>query len=214
MMFTIFNYINPIKLIVLFTFIYCCLFLKKTTIINKCLFSLLLLALVTEVINSISSFYNFKLGFISNFYVILHHSIWIIILRFHFKLTFINLIIITFISISILDIIINKGLFKFNYQTFVLGSLCYLILFIYESAIQLKKENLSFFQTNKFLLICAPLLFFIGLSFMFGFKSKELTSTYLFMDIKLYSFISFLVNIIYYTLINLYIYKERKLQNG
>lgn len=112
-----------------------------------------------------------------------------------------------------LYIVFFEGKFKINKITFVLGAFIYLAFVFFESFYQLKKENLSFFESNRFILIIAPLLFFLGFSLMFGFIKKDIRSTIIYGNTNLYKFVSYYVNLIYYAIINIYIYKERRLRN-
>ena len=79
-----------------------------------------------------------------------------------------------------------------------------------ESFYQLKQENFPFFFSNQFLLLMAPVLFFIGLTFMLGFKNHEILMAVFFGKLQLYKTINIVVNIVYYTLLNIYIYREKK----
>ena len=115
-----------------------------------------------------------------------------------------------YIIFSIINWLAIEGSSGFNYYTFVVGAFLYLIFFIIESFYRLSKEDFAFFLANDFILLLAPILLFLGLSFMFGFKSKLVTSTMLFPNIKLYDAIVYFVNVVYYVLLNMYIYKERK----
>ena len=150
----------------------------------------------------------------SSIYVILHHTLWLVLLFANVRLPkpYKNIIITVFLTSAILNLLFFEGFHKFNYYTFIAGALIYLVAFILESFYQLQKEKLDFFQSNTYLILCAPVLFFIGFSFMFGFKSRSVTSAVVFGSVKLYAFISCFANIAYYTIINIYIYKERKLK--
>lgn len=151
----------------------------------------------------------------SSVYIIIHHFLWLLILFDQVQCATIykKTLLLLFLIWAVFNLCFFEGFFKFNTYTFITGAFIYLVIFISESFRQLQKENLGFFQSNSYLLLCSPLLFFTGLSFMFGFKSKAVTSVEIFNSIKLYSFISYFVNTIYYTLLNLYIYKERQLKN-
>lgn len=212
---SIFEIINVIKVIVLITFIISIKNLNWNNIVHKKVILILALSLIIELINSIFMFYKLPIGIILSFYTIINFLFWILLLSniINVRKEVTILILFIFFMFSSINLFIFEGLIHFNYQTFVFGSFIYLSIFIYNSFKQLQNEKLSFFQSNNYLLLCAPVLFFIGLSFMFGFKSKALTSYIVFGNIKLYTFISYFVNIIYYTLINIYIYRERKLQN-
>jgi len=96
-----------------------------------------------------------------------------------------------------------------NYYTFIFGALLYVILFIYESYNQLREENLMYFLSNNYLLLFAPVYFFFGMGLMLGFKPLQVTRMILFGQVTLYVFIVNIVCIAYYTLINIYIYREK-----
>jgi hypothetical protein len=207
---SIFEIINVIKIIVLVTFIISKKYLSWNNIVQKNVILILALSLIIELINSIFMFYKLPIGIIISFYTIINFLFWILLLSniINLRKEVTILILFIFFMFSSINLFIFEGLIHFNYQTFVFGSFIYLSIFICSSFKQLQNEKLSFFQSNNYLLLCAPVLFFIGLSFMFGFKSKALTSYIVFGNIKLYTFISYFVNIIYY------IYRERKLQNA
>lgn len=144
---------------------------------------------------------------------IIHHSFWIVLIGDFLTTRKIKPIaIIIFLTFSLGNLLFIEGP-KLNYLTFIAGALIYLVLFIFESFTQLKNENLSFFKSNTYLLLFAPVLFFLGFSFLFGFRNFDLRNTIVFGKTDLYTFICYFVNIIYYSLINLYIYKEQKLKN-
>lgn len=100
-----------------------------------------------------------------------------------------------------------EGMYVFNYWTFVASAFLYLLLFIYLSFEKLKMEELNFLTSNGYLLLCAPLLFFLGLSFMFGFGSRLITASPVYGNIVLYDCIIYFVNIVYYGLINVYLFR-------
>ncbi|HOZ75056.1 MAG TPA: hypothetical protein PLS51_02895 [Flavobacterium sp.] len=106
------------------------------------------------------------------------------------------------------------GVSDFSCLAFVFGAFIYLIIFIVESFYELQREAFSFFLSNQFLLLSAPILFFIGLSAALGFQDRALIRTVLFSNVSLYEFIAYFVNIIYYTLIIVYIYREKKLKDA
>ncbi|NHM05732.1 hypothetical protein G4D82_00730 [Flavobacterium sp. CYK-4] len=101
-----------------------------------------------------------------------------------------------------------------NQKTFVFGALIYIALFIYESFKNLSKENLAFFSNNDYTILFAPVYFFMGMSFTLGFGDFKLLDYLIYNDITLYSLINCFVNIVYYGLIDFYIYKEQKLKNA
>jgi len=98
----------------------------------------------------------------------------------------------------------------FNKIIMIVGALLYLIIFIILSSKNLNFERIDFFKSNHFILISSPIIFFFGLSILFGFNSKKLFDTIVFGRTNLYNFIIIFVNIIYYSLLNIYIIKEKK----
>jgi hypothetical protein len=111
---------------------------------------------------------------------------------------------------SVLLIFYWEGTKSLNNYSFVLGTFIYVISFILFSFKFLKQEKFSWLLSNNYLLLISPILFFLGHSFMFAFDSQSLYYTKLFKNINLYPIVSYFVSIIYYSLINLYIYKENK----
>jgi hypothetical protein len=169
---------------------------------------------INEFLNSISQYLKFENGVFNSISILFHHSLWLLILKdsVHFA-KIVMWSIISFIIFGLCNLFFFEGWQHFNYYTFTLGAFLYLILFIIESFYQLKRENFTFFLSNNAILLLAPVLFFIGLSFMFAFKSKVISTTIIFGSVELYTVIIYFVNIVYYSLINLYIYREKKVAN-
>lgn len=208
-------FLKPIKFIVLFTLLFAVFTLNRQKQINKYLITILVICFVTELINSVLRFNGENVSLSTTISIIIHHSFWLLLLSnfISFKNIF-NVLFTFFIICSIVNLVYGEGLSHFNFITFITGAFIYIIIFVYESFYQLRKENFPFFLSNDYLLLSAPVIFFFGLSFMFGFKSKEVTSNIVFGEVKLYDIIIYFVNIIYYSLINIYIYREKKLANA
>lgn len=202
--------INFIKVLIFSTFLIASLFLNKGKKLNQILFLLIFVNFFTEIFNSILICNTIPIRLSASISIIIHNIIWLYIIQYKKKIT----IILIYLSFSIFNLFFIENCNEFNYNSFIVGAITYSILFVYKSFYELKKENLVFFTSNNYILLCVPVLFFIGLSFMFAFQSKQLTLFIVFGNIKLYTLINYFVNIIYYSLINLYIYKERKLQNA
>ncbi|MFC7772497.1 hypothetical protein [Flavobacterium sp. GCM10027622] len=202
--------INWIKIYVLFTLIFAfTLGFQKGT--YKILITILMVSFGTELINSTLLFVKRPIGFSSTINVILHHGLWLVLLyRNSQSKKIMEIITLVFICFAVFNLFFLEGTEQFNYNTFIFGALLYIGAFIWESFRHLKQENFDFFTANKYLLLAAPVLFFFGLSFVFGFKSKELATTVVFDHIKLYPLIMTVVNALYYTLLNIYIFKEKK----
>ena len=174
---------------------------------------ILIISFLTEVISSTLRYNSLPTALPTTISVIIHHSCWLYLLYIQFKKKIILYLTIIFILFAI-GYICYDGCYYFNYYTFVLGGLLYVSIFIFNSFMLLKQEKLSFILSNNYLLLFSPVIFFLGCSMMFGFNSQDITSYMIFGNIKLYDFIIYFVNIIYYSLINIYIYREKKLNRA
>ena len=72
----------------------------------------------------------------------------------------------------------------------------------------LKQEDLTLFRSNTYILLSIPLVFFIGLIIIFGFRNSGIRAIKI-GHMKLYSIISLMANTIFYTLVNIYTFKSR-----
>lgn len=211
------DFINkPIKLFILCTFIYGTYnLLWKRKKAHLYLVIILTICITTEICNSFLIFYKRDINFCSSLSVLLHNTLWLLLIRKHifFKKVF-NVLFTGYLFYSLINLFYINSINNFNYSTFIAGAFLYIAIFIYESFYQLKKENFNYFLSNTFLLLFSPVLFFLGLSFYFGFQNSDLGDIHIFGSIKLYSFIIYFVNLVYYSLINIYIYREKKLQNA
>lgn len=199
---------NLVNTYVLISFIILLLFYSAKTKYFIHLLIILILSLLNEVI------YFLKLEtypFTSTLYIILLFIIWLLILQktFQIPLALLQTVLAVFVVFSLTNLLFIEKM-SFNKYTFVFGSLIYMVMYLIYSFKLLKTENLSLFISNDFLLISAPILFFLGMSFLFGFRSYELTSTIVFGKMTLYKIIVYFVNLVYYTMMNLFILKERK----
>jgi len=173
------------------------------------------MSLLTEIFSTFLEYFNYSLGLTYSLSMIINGSLWLVLISEVFlNKKAASILLAAFLLFSIINLFFGEGLTNCNFNTFIVGAFIYISIFIYESFYQLKKENLSFFLSNNYLLLSSPILFFFGLSFVFGFKSRELAETTIFGNIRLYEFIIYFVNIIYYTLINIYIYREKRLKHA
>lgn len=144
---------------------------------------------------------------------IIYLSIWLVIITQVDELMSLRKIILSgFITFGFANLFFIEQS-NLNHLTFIIGALIYISLFLYFSYHQLNRENLSYFTQNEYLLLFTPVIFFFGFSFMFGFRNLEISNAIIYQNISLYTFIGYFVNLIYYSLANLYIYRERKLIN-
>lgn len=210
--------LHLIDFYIFFTFIYLC---TKFAFGNKFYdYRFLIILMLINVINVLLSdylvFINYSVKINSNIYVFLHNFTWLFLILNITKIKNIDkkLLLFIYFVFCLINFIFFEGLDKFNTNFFIISSIFYVLYYIIVCFKKLKTENFDFFLSNNFILITSPLFFFIGLSFMFSFKSKDLTTFIIFGNLKLYTLINYFVNIIYYTLINIYIFRERKQQNG
>lgn len=200
-----------IKVYILITLLYCCFRLSFNDILSRLILFLLVLNFSTEVINSILKALGYAFASITTVSIIIHQGLWLYILsKFASRKRAAFFSVLFFIFFSIINVLFIEGIYAFNYYTFVLGSMLYATLFVYECFIQLRKENLFFFQSNAIIALFAPMLFLLGMSLLFAFRDYNLTSLKLFGGITLYLGVNLFVNLIYYSLLNLYIYREHK----
>ncbi len=197
---------NPAKLLVWFTFFHALYALDKNTLVKKLFFIILSINFFTEVFTSVLYYNSISVSLLTSLNIILHNSIWIYILLYVFKKEKFAFWLLTILGLfSFVNLLFFEGTTQFNYLTFVVSSFCYVVPYIYFSFSFLKKENLFFFKSSNFLLVSAPLPFFLGLSFMFAFQTKLITTVLVFNNITLFMVISYLVNFIYYGVLNYYI---------
>lgn len=210
----VYHFLTPLKIIVLLTLLSGLLFLDRKKQIHRHLLTILWVCFLTEAINSILIVNKKTIGLFVSISIIIHHGLWIWMLAKNAaQKNAAFLLLGCFLLFGLINISFFEGTKEFNDYTFVFGAFIYIIIFIYESFCKLRLENFDFFTSNTFILLTVPVLFFFGYSFMFAFNSKNVTSFLLFGQLKLYTFISYFVNIVYYSLINLYIYREKKLKH-
>lgn len=205
---------NFVQLLVLFTFV-SALFRYRKDPIYRTLVGILIISLGNELITYYLLIVGKSLAMFYSINVMLHHALWLYLLSQIVRLKQLVLYVLSaYIAFSLINLTMLQGLANFNTNTFILGALFYLILFIIDSFSRLKSEELTFFTSSKYILLCAPLLLFITLSFMMGFKSRTVYDVKIFGDATLYQSIAHFANLIYYILINIYIFDKKKLENG
>lgn len=202
--------ITPIQLYIIFSLIWVLINYVPKKKVNY-LVLIISGGIFNEVISNFHKLEKENFSFNSNIYLLIYSLFWFLILlegsKFRKQIIY---ILSFFIFFWTLDFLFFAQLSHFCTNSFILGALFYLIIFTYQSFYELKNNNLTFFQNNDYLLQSAPILLFLGLSFVLGFKNKALQNTIIFGTINLYQFISYFVNIVYYTIINVYIFKEKK----
>lgn len=208
------HFLNPIKIIVALAFCYAAFNLDRKKPLNRKILAILLVCLLTEIINSVLKSSGKSTNLSTSLSIIAHGALWLWLLAGLVAIRMVALAaLLVFLIFALADLFFLEGLWRFNYYPFVAGAFLYIVIFIYESFYRLYKEDFEFFLDRKYLLLLAPVLFFFGVSFMFGFKSKEVTSSLVFGRVKLYTFIIYFVNSAYYGLVAGYVFRERKERN-
>lgn len=195
-----------VKIYILLTLVHYLFFNK-----NKELLVVLVLGAANSIVSTVFKCYDISIAFNSYLYILFHTLVWLYVIKREMQSKkFATIGIVVFFIFSVYLLLIAESIIKVDSPLlFIVGALFYLIFFLFLSFKQLRNENLAFFTNNNFILLFSPILFFIGFSFVFAFKNRNLNETILWEDISLYNLISYFINIIYYSLINLYIYKER-----
>jgi len=202
--------INPIFILIFIDFLLGWFFLNKKEKINLLLISVLSVSLFLEILSIYLLLHKNNLNFLYSIGFLIHNVLWLLILTNSFKKSNYNYITVLYVVFGICNyFFIEKD--KLNYLTFIAGALLYILIFLFESFKKLAQENLSFFNLNAFLLIIAPILFFLGFSLLLGFRDSYLFYEKVFLNITLYIFIMYFVNIFYYLIIFIYIIKSREI---
>jgi hypothetical protein len=205
------DFLSIVHFLVFTSFLFSIYGLSWKIQIHRYLIIILSVFMLNEIIGIISHLYAYTFKINSTITTFIHSVLWLLILKESVRFPkIVTGLMIVFITFSLCDVFFIEGWQLFNCYSFILGAFMYLIIFLIESFYQLRQENFPFFFSNQFILLMAPVLFFIGLTFMLGFKSHELLTTVFFGKLKLYRTIIIIVNIVYYTLLNIYIYREKK----
>lgn len=208
---TILPFMNFTQLLVLISFFVVLITYDRHNKLHRILLVILAASLINEIVCLVLLYKKVNIGLVYTINNLTHHPLWLYLLFQTSQRKMLGRIVLTaFLTYGIVNMFSFEGLEKFNYNTFIFGAFLYLIFFIWESFYRLKKEDFAFFLSNNYLLIFAPVLFFFGLSVIFGFKSRELSTTVIFGNIPLYTVIGYFVNIVYYGMIIFYMYREQK----
>ena len=195
------KFINPINILVLVTFIMGLIFLNKKNRIKFLLFLLLTFCLLIEILSIILLNYHQNITILYSLGFITHNTIWLFMIFSVFKKRYYRkLIILFFVSFSLFNLFfIEKQ--ELNHFTFIFGALLYIFILLFECSKTLLSDNLEIFKSNDFLVLLAPVMFFFGFSFIFGFRNSELRFVKVLFETELYTFISNFVNFLYYFII-------------
>ncbi len=185
---------------------------------DKKIDNLLLIILVISFLNEVLSYFlvieHKNIAINSSVYAGCLLFCWLQIMMIHFNNKFKPVVLFVFAFFAGINLLFFDGLYRFNSYTFLFGSSLYIVIFCFNFYNLLRREVLNSIRNNDFILILSPLLFLIGFSLIFSFKTKSIDTIKIFNFLSLYSFISYFANMVYYTLINIYIFRERKLKNA
>lgn len=188
------------------------LFLPKKDRVDITLLFILSLSVASELLSFI---FHPALRQIYNVYFILSFGLWLLLASGSTNnLLLMKLTISIFFVLAVLNLNFFQDFTRLNTNTFIAGSFLYCIQFLLESFKRLKKDDLDFFMNDHFLLLFSPVLFFVGFSFIFGFNDSPIKDTIILPGIDLYTFVSYLVNITFYTLLNIYCIRRFKSSKG
>ena len=206
--------INVTQCFVFFSFFFAFSKIDRKNILHCVLLAILFTSSLTELTTFLCLYY--KKNFAINYTIsaIIQNSLWLFLLFYVTKhLFFFKYLIIVYVTFGIINLTLIQGDIVSNHFTFIFGALFYLIVFVFESFNQLKKENLLFFQSDDYLLIFSPVIFFLGYTLISAFNSSLLSSTKILGGIVLYNLIGYFINCLYYSLIIIYFYKQSKIKN-
>lgn len=201
---------KPIQWYIIFTSLMTILFVRPTNLKLRLIVLIMVVNGISEIGSIALQCQHTRIGTWSNVVLWLHHCLYLLLLicsvskRKIYPLAFI-----AFVLFAVINFFFITGIVNYNFDTFIIGSFLYLIIFIHESFYELKRENFQFFLSNHYLVLIAPVLFFFGISAVFAFKDYNLPYVTVFGGIGLYAFVVNLVNIVYYSLINIYIYRKK-----
>ncbi len=211
-MFDFLKDINLIQIYILCTLLFSITLIKYKRLDHKLLLLVLGLSFMNEIIFYFG-FTNVIYIVTTNIYLIVIICIWLyMLLKLAIKKSryYTYVPVWVFILFAIINTIFMEGITNFNYFTPVVGVLIYIVLFFGISFQRLKKENFIFFYNNQYILLAAPVFFLLGLGIVFSFQDPNIPKVEVIFSLTLYQLINYLTNIIFYTLINIYIIKERK----
>jgi len=178
--------------------------------IDKIVFNIICLNFAVEITVSTLLTFGFEdVGIFYTLYTICHNTLWLLLITRVFKVRGIR-IIAPYLLFCILNLILYEGSYDYNTYSFVIGGFIYVAIFIYQSFRSLQLEKFQFLLGLDYFLLFIPVLFFLGLSFYFGFKDSSLGDIKLIGELDLYKFVMNFVNFVYYSLLVVYVIKRGK----
>jgi len=211
---TIFENISFVQFFMVFTMVVVLWRYNREKTNHKLLLCILVVSVAYEITSTILIANRINHNLLFNSMTIMHHTLWLAILyNSTGKKRWFGILIVLYVIVVVLQAFVFLDPHKFYNYGFILGAVIYVMIFVYESLMNMLDENLSFFSTGM-LLLAAPILLFISLSFLLAFKEIQLFDTIIAGKLTLYNCIIIFGNIICYTLITIYIFKDKKLDNA
>lgn len=187
----------------------------RAGVIFRVLFFILLTSFLTEAAAIIILRSGGGLALLYTVSIIIHNCLWLYMLRVALPGSKgWGIILGAYILFCFFNLAFLEGFGSFNHYTLISGAFLYVVLFSFYSLKTLLAEDDAFFNKKEYILLFAPVLLFLGMSFVFGFKSERLADTKVFATVGLYDIVISFVNLIYYLAIITYILKTRKVQNA
>lgn len=204
-------YLTPIKIMVIATCFHAVAFLRKSDRRNSLLLLILLLGAINELQMSTLNLLGFCKHPALDLNFIAYNLFWLGLLMQMCRLKgAIKAALIVFGLIAVANLLFFEGMAAFNFITVMIGGLLYLLFFTLENYRRLREEDYSFFISNHYLLLFAPVTFFFSYGLLFSFRSHFVNGTLLFHNIELWDFVTYYANSTYYVLINIFIYRESR----
>ncbi|RZJ65133.1 MAG: hypothetical protein EOO50_14935 [Flavobacterium sp.] len=174
---------------------------------------ILIWILSTSLLNECTIFFladtSFPLKTSQSILLSLHQILWLVLISRFWKRRDKQTFLVGIVIFFLMDSLCIEGFESVACYTLVLTSLCYLTIFAAYSTKLLKNENFNAFMADRFILLSAPLLFFFGMSAILGFRSNPLSTTEI-NGIQLYKIVNITINVTYYPLLLVYIYRQKK----
>lgn len=202
------KHFNIVKLIVILTWFFSEIDLKRKNNLNLVIKTILRINAITELFGFIFKIYFLSTKYLITTNVVMTFLLWFQILQDVYKKKIVLYSTIFFLFFFFFDFIILNHCNKFSYYSFVFGSLIYVCCYLFFNFSFLKEEKIAFFFQNQFIIVSAPIFFFLGMSFLFAFVSPEISGYKIYEGKTLYSFINDFVNFVQYILIAYFIYLD------
>jgi hypothetical protein len=204
------EYFNPIRILILLTFVIFLFLYDQRKKDHQLLLIILSVAVINEGLTIVFRINNIPHQLNNTIYTVVTQILWLAVLgKLSGKVTLSRVLALFVALFSVINLLLIQGFGQYNGFTFVFGAFLYVGLFALDCYARLKNEDLAYFASSQYILATAPLLFFIGFSILFGFQNKSLHNTDFF-GYTLFKIVCYFINIVYYLLINFYLFKDNK----